>query len=217
MSKINVDTWEPESGTAATLMATGDTVTVPSGAELDIASGATLDVNGTIDLTGATTTGFPAGGLTTASQWRLTTGFAGDASPIASNLEEVDAPVGFGVLGSSMTESSGIFTFPSTGYWLITFHASFACDADNQQILAWIYTTHDDGTWAKAAEGNTQSYGGSSGTNYPSTDASYIFDVTSTSTHKCAFYIDQQAAADDTEGNTGFNKTYMTFLRLADT
>jgi len=34
MSKINVDTWEPESGTAATLMASGDTVTVPSGATI---------------------------------------------------------------------------------------------------------------------------------------------------------------------------------------
>ncbi|MDP6585133.1 MAG: hypothetical protein QF535_10775, partial [Anaerolineales bacterium] len=41
----------------------GDTFTVPSGAEIDIASGATLDVNGTIDVTGATTTGFPQGGL----------------------------------------------------------------------------------------------------------------------------------------------------------
>jgi hypothetical protein len=57
MSKINVNTWEPETGTAATLMATGDTVTVPSGAEIDIASGATLDVNGTLDVTGATLTG----------------------------------------------------------------------------------------------------------------------------------------------------------------
>ena len=158
-----------------------------------------------------------SGGLTTASQWRLTSGFSGDASPIATNLEEVDAPVGFGVLGSSMTESSGIFTFPSTGYWLITFHASFSCNGDNQWLMAWIYTTHDDGTWAKAAEGNTQSFGGSTAINYPSTDASYIFDVTSTSTHKCAFYIDVQTTADNTEGNTGFNKTYMTFAKLADT
>ena len=77
MSKINVDTWEPESGTAATLMATGDTVTLPSGAilavasggdinvasggEIDIASGATLDVNGTLDVTGATVTGLTTG------------------------------------------------------------------------------------------------------------------------------------------------------------
>jgi hypothetical protein len=54
MSKINVDTWEPESGTAATLMATGDTVTVPSGASLVVASGATINI------TGATQTGFPS-------------------------------------------------------------------------------------------------------------------------------------------------------------
>jgi hypothetical protein len=57
MSKINVDTWEPESGTAATLMASGDTVTVPSGASLVVASGATINI------TGATQTGFPTGGL----------------------------------------------------------------------------------------------------------------------------------------------------------
>ena len=47
MSKINVNTWEPESGTAATLMASGDTVTVPSGAALTIASGATITNSGT--------------------------------------------------------------------------------------------------------------------------------------------------------------------------
>ena len=54
MSKINVDTWEPESGTAATLMATGDTVTVPSGATLAIASGATVTNSGTSTGFGAT-------------------------------------------------------------------------------------------------------------------------------------------------------------------
>jgi len=47
MSKVNVDTWEPETGTAATLMATGDTVTVPSGATLAVASGATIANSGT--------------------------------------------------------------------------------------------------------------------------------------------------------------------------
>jgi len=56
MSKINVNTWEPEgSSTDAVMMASGDTVTVPSGA--------TLDVNGIIDITGATATGFPSAGF----------------------------------------------------------------------------------------------------------------------------------------------------------
>ncbi len=34
MSKINVNTWEPESGTDLTLGASGDTVTIPSGATI---------------------------------------------------------------------------------------------------------------------------------------------------------------------------------------
>ena len=55
MSKINVNTWEPESSTALTMGASGDTTTVPSGASLVVASGATINI------TGATQTGFPAG------------------------------------------------------------------------------------------------------------------------------------------------------------
>ena len=60
-----------------------------------------------------------AGGMTVASQWRISANFDGDENPVTSNWEEVDAPAGFGILGSSMTESSGIFTFPSTGYYWI--------------------------------------------------------------------------------------------------
>ena len=49
MSKINVNTWEPESGTDLTLGASGDTATIPSGA--------------TLDVTGATVTGLGLTGL----------------------------------------------------------------------------------------------------------------------------------------------------------
>ena len=61
MSEVKVDKISPRAGTAITLGDSGDTFTVPSGAEIDIASGATLDVNGTIDVTGATVTGLSAG------------------------------------------------------------------------------------------------------------------------------------------------------------
>ena len=108
MSKINVDTWEPESGSAATLMATGDTVTVPSGAELDIASGATLDVNGTIDLTGATKTGFPTGGFLgyviytgdgTYTAGNTTNGTAGDEGSASVTKCVVEVQAGGGGAG----------------------------------------------------------------------------------------------------------------------
>jgi len=230
MSKINVNTWEPESGTAATLMASGDTVTLPDGAilavasggdinvasggEIDIASGATLDVNGTIDLTGATTTGFPAGGLTAASQWRLTSDFSGStATPISTNLEEVDAPVGFGVLGSSMTQSSGVFTFPSTGYWLIRFDPYWYTDVAITACIAKILTTVDDSTWLESARAGEGAY--TSIANYQSASLGYIFDVTSTSTHKVRFDVDPNGTA--LLGDSSYNETHMTFLRLADT
>jgi len=63
MSKINVNTWEPESSTALTMGATGDTVTVPSGASLVVSGTFTsvgIDDNATatsitIDSDGAVT------------------------------------------------------------------------------------------------------------------------------------------------------------------
>ena len=46
-------------GSTVTLGDASDVFQLPASAEIDIASGATLDVNGTIDVTGATKTGFP--------------------------------------------------------------------------------------------------------------------------------------------------------------
>ena len=61
-------------------------------------------------VSGANLTGISAG-ITVADQWRLNTSFTGGADPIASNLERVDG-TGQGYIGSAMTQSSGIFTFP---------------------------------------------------------------------------------------------------------
>ena len=146
-----------------------------------------------------------------ASQWRLTTDFTGGADPIASNLEEVDAPVGFGVLGDSMTESSGIFTFPSTGYWFIEFHGSFLARGHDTQSI-YIYTTIDDSTYVEATE--VYCTGWYNGT---SCSTSYIFDVTDTTQCKVYFRSLPSDAAATTKGDTDKNETYMTFIRLADT
>ena len=66
-----------------------------------------------------TVTGTP--GITMADQWRLTADnsmSSSDFNDITSNWERNDNS-GFGQLGTGMTESSGIFTFPSTGIYLI--------------------------------------------------------------------------------------------------
>ena len=96
MSKINVDTWEPESGTAATLMASGDTVTVPSGASLVVASGATINI------TGATQTGFPSSGFASL-QLFVSTGTWTKPADITTIIVEVQGSGG----GSGSLDGSG--------------------------------------------------------------------------------------------------------------
>jgi len=57
-------------------------------------------------------------GITEADQWRLTANFNNDATPISSNLAR-DSSSYFSVMGTGMTESSGTFTFPSTGFYRV--------------------------------------------------------------------------------------------------
>ena len=52
--------------------------------------------------------------------FRLTTTLTTPDADITANLERADDAV-IGKLGGNMTESSGVFTFPSTGIYKITF------------------------------------------------------------------------------------------------
>jgi hypothetical protein len=93
----------------------------------------------------------PAGGITEADQWRLTTHFTGDANPIASNLERVDSD-GFSLLGTGMTQSSGIFSFPSTGYWFIRFTANYYGNGNTGSYMeTTIVTTTNNSTYSNAS------------------------------------------------------------------
>ena len=207
------------------------TLVTTTAAELNLLDGGTsvgssitiADADGFVVNDGGTMKTIPAsdistyagGGLTAASQWRLTTSFTGDKSPIDANWEEVDAPAGFGVMGSSMTESSGIFTFPSTGYWLVSFTFSSFSDNNGAQTYTegQIYTTTDNSTYAQAANprinlpGNLYTM---------SSSGFFVQDVTNTSNDKVAFYVTSNGNG-TIIGNTSYNRTYATFMRLGDT
>jgi len=158
----------------------------------------------------------PAGGLTVADQWRLTTNFTGLAQPISSNLEQVDTAQQ-ATLGSAMTQSSGVFTFPSTGYWLVTFDFMEQSGGTHKYIQGAIDATINNATYAKV----TTAYVFIPTTDeYTSAHMSVILDVTDTANVKCRFDIDSiqgTASSATTQGDSAVNETYMTFLRLADT
>ena len=186
-----------ESSNTITIGASGDTISIPSGATI---------------ANSGTATGF--GGITMAQQWRLSSDLVGDANPITSNLEVVDTD-GYGGIGSGMSESSGTFTFPSTGIYLINFNISQQVTASGDYAQGIIQTTTDNSSYSSAADGRTNSSG--TGTAFNSAVASFMFDVTDTSTHKVQFRAVQANTGNKLLGNSSSNLTYMTFIRLGDT
>ena len=62
----------------------------------------------------------PTPGVTVADQWKITSNVTG-SSDLTSNWAR-DTTRNGGNVGSAMTQSSGIFTFPSTGIYLSLIH-----------------------------------------------------------------------------------------------
>ncbi len=169
----------------------------------------------TIALAGTTVTGITQG-ITEADQWRITTDHSG-VSTLAANWERADSD-GFNYIGTGMSESSGIFTFPSTGIWWIMFNGtSYTTGGESRYIRGSIETTLNGGGdgYSRAANFYTSAYTASG---YGGGSTNFIFDVTNTSQLLVRFAISQnQANTPYFQGNTNENYTYATFIRLGDT
>jgi len=158
----------------------------------------------------------PAGGITEADQWRLTTTIVGNSSPISSNLERNDSS-GFGYIGSGMTQSSGIFTFPSTGIYLISANGTIYNNiTSSRYALIEFLTTTDNSSYTTVA--NSYSYiNYVSSYTYTNSEQKIFFDVTNTSNCKIKFNFTAENGNTGLQGNTDANRTVFTFIRLGDT
>ena len=154
--------------------------------------------------------------ITVADVWRLTTGFTNDATPIASNWERADT-YGFGQLGSGMTESSGIFTFPSTGIYRISFHVYIYLNADERLVETKIQTTTDNSSYGNLSDGVSFIQQTNGAMTYNNSHNEGIFDVTNTTTHKCRFTVLVTNSSTQIAGDSNTSATYATFIRLGDT
>ena len=134
-SILKVDTIQDQSGNNI-INENADTITIG-------ASGDTVNVVGTLQNNGSAL----ASGITEADMWRITSGYSGYNDPITANWERADTD-NFTVLGSGLSESSGIFTFPSTGYYFINFQASFTRNGDDRAINAAINVTVNNSTYS---------------------------------------------------------------------
>ena len=84
-------------------------------------------------------------GITEFDMWRVNSDFTQAADvDISANWERVDTD--FEKIGTGLTESSGIFTFPSTGKWLINAFAYTWTNAAPNFVGIAIYLSDDSGS-----------------------------------------------------------------------
>jgi len=153
------------------------------------------------------------GGITEADQWRITANHSGEGY-VTANWERADNS-GFDKIGTGLTQSSGVFTFPSTGIYFIQFNAMVRVTGGNTGYLAsTINITLNNSSYTVVS----RAYSNLTNGNYTNAHCSFIFDVTSTANNKVKFALSQN------EGNTPIfigstdeNSTYSTFIRLGDT
>ena len=210
MSKLETNTIDTVSGTSTLQVGSTNTSTITlgvSGDTINVPSGVTIANSGTA-------TGF--GGLTMADQWRLTADQSGGTNAvITSNLERVDTD-GFGQLGTGLTESSGIFSFPSTGIYLISLIGFMTVNGGDGAANVSIETTTDDGTYGDACI-VTAAHPTGAGALQFSVAGHFIFDVTNTSTHKFRLKTHSMGGSSFLMGETDRNRTAVTVVRLGDT
>jgi hypothetical protein len=199
MSELKVNKVTPRSGTTVTLGDSGDTITIPSGA--------TFSNSGTV--TGITQ------GITMADQWRLTadTNTSTNAD-VTTNWERNDSS-GYSSIGTGLTESSGIFSFPSTGIYLILFTGSFVVGEEDTFVQFIFKTTLNNSSYTAVSEASSGN--DAVGQAISSGSGEFIFDVTSTINNKFKFSTADFGTNTKLKGDTAFNETHFTVIRLGDT
>jgi hypothetical protein len=159
-------------------------------------------------------------GITFYETMRLTTSVSTSGGDINGTFESTDTgnPAKKLISSTGMSASSGIFTFPATGMYLLMGRMRFYADLDLTYASMTIRTSTDNfsSNDVEATEGYA-TWGKHEGSNnYEMIAVDYVFDCENTSTHK----FKMRAGGTSTINlgySTDINSTYVTVVRLGDT
>ena len=246
MSKINVNTWEPETGTTITAGASGDTLAISADSVtgLNVGSDAAGDVlyNDGTDYTRLAKPGTPAdevltfatgatapswvapaaGGLSFAQQWRLTSDLSCSNvdTYLYANWEKPESEDSPGVIGTDMsvdTASSGDLS----GAWTFpatgVWYVSFRCSGLANS------STHTFNTkiWTTDDTGSTwydaaMNIQTNTHNQYDLWFVDYIVSISNVSTHKVRLSGIVSVNATVIRSHTDTNDAAVTFIKLGD-
>ena len=194
---------------------------------LKVGTAITMSSNGNFGITGIMTASSFIGsganltglspGITMADQWRTynTQSISGNTATTVTSWERNDN--NFAAIGSAMNESSGVWTFPTTGIYLVTYHFTLWDTSGNNRYIT-CRLKYNNVYLAQPFTSLTYV----SGETFANVGSSVIIDVTSTS-HELFFSVVSentfQIAGNNWAGvgNENVNTCDVTFIRLGDT
>ena len=159
-------------------------------------------------------------GITELDQWIMTGNHSADSgSVLNNNLSRLNTSNYAGAsaqIGTGMTKDSStcIFTFPSTGKWIIFVTVQMYLQGDDNAGLSVSVSTDGGSNFNYNALAYT---GGNAGNTAQSASILSFIDVTNTSNVKVRFQPDGLGTDSYITGNSGYVRTSMTFIRIGDT
>ena len=155
------------------------------------------------------------GGLSMVDQWRTASDNGEDTGHTLTNWERNDT--NFAQIGTGMTHSSGIFTFPATGIYRIDFHSPIR-RSDNI-TLAYIHSklqlSTDSGSNFSTIARSTGHIGGANNSHHQAS-LCCIVDVTDASTFRVRMQMEASTHVRN-QADSGEQRTGLTFMKLGET
>ena len=184
-----------------------------------------VTVTGTVAATsftgsGAALTGISAG-ITEFDHWYVTSDISSNGD-ITSNLSRVQGSSAdvsaASPIGSGMSQSSGIFTFPSTGKYLVIFTGTFV-PVGNDSVYIRLQVTTNNSSFTEVCQttGGQSHYSGGSASSASTGTNFYFLDVTDTSNVKVKFTVGSISGSSYVEARSAIIRTGFIFARLGDT
>lgn len=169
-----------------------DTISEKTTANGVVIDGVTLKdskIGGTITIPGSTgtmaLTSDITGGLSELDMWHMTANLTSNADPITANLSRSAFSLQTLPKGTGMSVSSGIWTFPSTGFYYVQWYGWLQFQQNSNVANVYLYSSTDNFSSNEERAAFKQMRGGS-GT-YDGFSIATIIKVTDTSNHKVAF------------------------------
>ena len=157
-----------------------------------------------------------ANGIVMADQFRLTTAHTVSGGTLSSWERPTDANgnnMRFAQLGTGMTESSGIFSFPATGYYVLYVSAEiYAASGDSGAFLE-LQVTEDNSSYTTVS---LVAGGSGSGIGRGTGSMINLMNITDTTNQKFLLKATSMASGSIIEGDADYNRTAITIVKIAD-